>query len=126
MIEKNLKPIYEGLAALLEPYKEYLIDKPSGTKPNIQLWGSKSVVIEGRRRDSVFFAGIIEQKGYVGFYFMPVYSDAEARDFFDPALLKMLKGKSCFHITRWDENIAGVVEKALNKGFELYRSRGWI
>jgi len=42
------------------------------------VWFVKDLVIAGRKCKEVFFAGLIIQKSYVGFYFMPVYTDAEA------------------------------------------------
>ena len=42
-----------------------------------ELWSVKDLVIEGRKRKEVFFASLIIQKDYVGFYFMPVYVESE-------------------------------------------------
>ena len=83
-------------------------------------------MIEGRKRKEVFFAGLIIQKGYVGFYFMPVYSDVEMKDFFKPELLSRLKGKSCFHIKKLDEALLGQIDEALRRGYALYVQKGWI
>jgi hypothetical protein len=74
----------------------------------------------------VFFAGAIVQKGYVGFYFMPVYTDAERSDVFASELLPLLEGKSCFHVKELDDDRLGHIEDALAKGFRLYRERGWV
>jgi len=59
---------------------------------------------------------------------MPVYTDAELKkeDVFGPELLKLLKGKSCFHVRALDEKLEKQIEKALKLGFELYKKRGWI
>ena len=40
--------------------------------------------------------------------------------------LKLLKGKSCFRIRELDEELEAQIEDALDKGFELYKQRGWI
>ena len=47
-------------------------------------------------------------------------------DAFDPALVKLLKGKSCFHMRRADEELLAHVSDALERGFALYRERGWL
>lgn len=91
-----------------------------------ELWSVKDLVIEGRKRKEVFFASLIIQKDYVGFYFMPVYAEAELTKVFGPELVKLLKGKSCFHIKKLDEVLLGQVESALDIGFQLYQERGWI
>jgi hypothetical protein len=84
------------------------------------------VEVAGRKRDEVYFAGLIAQRGYVGFYFMPVYTHAEQVDLFAPELLALLEGKSCFHVKRLDDTLAAHVDAALAAGFELYRERGWV
>ena len=95
-------------------------------KRDCQLWSEKAVEVARRRRDEVFFAGLIVQKGYVGFYFMPVHTHAERTAVFSPELLTLLRGKSCFHVKRLDDELEAHVEAALATGFELYRERGWV
>jgi hypothetical protein len=95
-------------------------------KRDLHLWSEKEVEVAGRKRDDVFFAGAIVQKGYVGFYFMPVYTDSERRDLFAPELLALLKGKSCFHVRRLDDELLATIDDALERGMGLYRRRGWI
>jgi len=90
------------------------------------LYSIKDLVIEGRKRKEVYFAGIIIQKAYVGFYYMPVYAEPEIKALFKPELLKLLKGKSCFHIRTLDEVLLEQIRQALEDGFKLYRERGWV
>lgn len=91
-----------------------------------ELWSEKEVFIDGRKKKEVYFASLIVQSSYVGFYFMPVYSDAEIKKLFSAPLLKLLKGKSCFHIKKLDENLKEDIKKALREGFLLYKNKGWI
>jgi hypothetical protein len=70
--------------------------------------------------------GLIIQKDYVGFYFMPVYAEPELRALFAPELLKLLKGKSCFHMRSAESRLMAQVRDALKKGYDLYVQRGWI
>jgi hypothetical protein len=74
----------------------------------------------------VFFAGAIVQKGYVSFYFMPVYTDAVRSEIFSSELLPLVEGKSCFHVKELDDDRLGHIEDALVKGFRLYRKRGLV
>jgi hypothetical protein len=69
---------------------------------------------------------LIIQKDYVGFYYMPVYIEPEMKVLFSPQLLKLLKGKSCFHVRRVDEELLAQVGSALQTGFDLYTRRGWV
>jgi hypothetical protein len=123
-----LDEIFDRLQASLGRYAPPLAARSGGVegKRDFQLGSEKHIEIEGRKRDEVYFAGLIVQKGYVGFYFMPVYSDPEKQAMFAPGLLSLLKGKSCFHVRRLDDELAASIDAALAKGFELYVERGWI
>jgi hypothetical protein len=124
----DLTEIFDRLERLLSGFAPPLVARAGGVdgKRDYQLWSERPLVIEGRRRKEVYFAGIIGQKGYVGFYFMPVYTHADQRALFTPELLALLKGKSCFHLKRLDDELERHVRAALDRGFELYRERGWV
>jgi hypothetical protein len=83
-------------------------------------------VIDGRKRKEVFFAGLIIQKTYVGFYFMPVYADGDLQAVFRPELLATLKGKSCFYIKRLMPELAEQIAAALAASYRLYEERSWV
>jgi len=123
-----LDAVFDRLQASLERYAPPLAARTGGVrgKRDYQLWSEKRIEVDGRKRDEVYFAGLIAQKGYVGFYFMPVYSDPERKAIFAPGLLALLKGKSCFHVKRLDDELTAHVDDALAKGFALYVERGWI
>lgn len=61
----------------------------------------------------------------MGFYFMPVYVEDDMKALFGERLLKLLKGKSCFHVKALDEELEKQISEALEKGFKLYQRRGW-
>jgi hypothetical protein len=124
----DLDAIFDRLEASLRRHVPPLVVRAGDIagKRDCQLWSEKDVVVAGRPRTEVFFAGVIVQKGYVGFYFMPVYTHEEARGLFAPELLALLKGKSCFHVRRLDDALLGHVDDALARGFELYRERDWV
>jgi hypothetical protein len=128
MPETDLDAIFDRLETSLERYVPPFVVRSGGIpgKRDYQLWSGKTVEIEGRKRNEVYFAGLIVQKGYVGFYFMPVYTHAGQKLLFAPELLALLKGKSCFHVRRLDDDLVAHVERALAAGFALYRERGWV
>jgi len=43
-----------------------------------------------------------------------------------PDLRKLLKGKSCFHIKKLDENLVNQIETALKEGLNYYKMQGAI
>ncbi|MBK6434216.1 MAG: DUF1801 domain-containing protein [Anaerolineae bacterium] len=121
----DLTAIFESLKALLAAYAPPLVAKMDDAS-HYDLWSVKDLVIEGRKRREVYFAGLIIQKGYVGFYYMPVYAQTELKDVFAPELLKLLKGKSCFYVKRLTPELLGQIEFALKIGYEAYQARGWV
>ena len=69
-------PLFAEVKELLAPYAARLTvrkDEPG----YFDLWSEKDIEVDGRRRKDVFFCGLIIQKSYVGFYFMPLYADQE-------------------------------------------------
>ena len=121
----DLKLIFSSLKELLQHYRPPLVAKVEDDK-RFDLVSSKDIVIEGRKRKEVYFASIIIQKDYVGFYYMPVYSNPEMKSIFQPELLALLKGKSCFHIKRLDNQLHDQIRVALEDGFTLYKTREWV
>ena len=96
------------------------------TERYFDLWSFKDLVIEGRKRKEIYFAGVVAYKDYVGFYFMPVYAEPEMKSIFKPELLKLLKGKSCFHVKKLDEELTAQIRQALADGYQCYKDRGWV
>ncbi len=121
----DLQQIFKQVRDLISRYSPPLVAKKDQAD-YYDLWSVKEVVIAGRKKKEVFFAGVIIQKGYVGFYFMPVYVDAEMKKVFSPELLALLKGKSCFHIRRYEATVMDQIGKALQTGFDIYRKNGWV
>lgn len=124
--QQDLGEVFNSLKKILAEFTPPLSVREDGTK-NYHLWSEKELVIEGRKRNEVYFAGLIIQSNYVGFYFMPVYSDpGEFANVFHPDLASRLKGKSCFHIRNLDSSLDLHIKSALQAGFALYKNRGWI
>jgi len=121
----NRQEIFARLKELLTKYNPPFTPKTDNERW-YDLYSNKEVEVWGRKRTEVYFAGIIIQKAYVGFYYMPVYAEPERKTLFKPELLKLLKGKSCFHIKKLDEELEKQIEQALADGFEMYRQRGWV
>jgi hypothetical protein len=124
--QPELAIIFEDIKALMKPYVKGAI-KERGEKSGLYaLVSEKAVEIEGHKKEEVHFAGLLVQKGYVGFYFMPVYMVPGLRQVFKPELLKLLKGKSCFHIKKKNTVIIEQIKEALSLGYHLYEKQGWV
>jgi hypothetical protein len=117
-VAADLQQIFERLRSALAEHSPPFVARTVGVKDKLdyQLWSDKDVVIDGRPRKEVYFAGLTAQKGYVGFYYMPVYAQLEIGQLFAPELLELLKGKSYFHINRLDDELLGQIRDALDAG----------
>jgi hypothetical protein len=121
----QLVSIFKELKSILKKFDDKL--KPKFDLDNkYDLWSFKDVEIAGRKKKEVSFASIIIRSYYVGFYYMPIYVDTKLQDVFKAELLKLLKGKSCFHIKKLDPTLKQQIIEALEIGYKLYKKRGWI
>jgi hypothetical protein len=123
--QPELTPIFEAIKKLLLPYEKGTM-KLICSGGQAVLISKKPVEILGRKRDELWFASALVQKGYVGFYYMPVYGDPTMKQLIEPELLKCLKGKACFHIKKHDKEIFSQIKDALKAGYGLWHKRGWL
>jgi hypothetical protein len=124
-MEDNRSEIFNQIKTLMQAYAPPMTPKMDD-ETHYDLWSIKDLTIEGRKRKEVYLAGLIIQKSYVGFYYMPVYVSAEAKRAIPEELLRLLKGKSCFHIKQLDQVVLEQIRAALKYGFESYQERGWV
>jgi hypothetical protein len=122
---KDLKATFTAVRTLLERYQPPLTATVNRAN-RYELWSRREVEIAGRMHKEVFFASVIVQKDYVGFYFMPVYANTKLKSVFKPELLSRLKGKSCFHLKTLDRELTSQIRSALATGFAMYKKRGWV
>jgi len=124
--QPQLVPIFEAIKKLLAPYEKGHLRMWDEKGGQVVLISDKEVVIAGRKREQLWFASALVQKGYVGFYYMPVYMNEPVRRLLPPDLLKCLKGKACFHIKKNDPLLLGQIGEALKIGYDDYKKKGWI
>jgi hypothetical protein len=124
--QPELISIFNSIKALMKLYVKGTLKERGEAAGIYNLVSEKQVEIEGRKKDELYFASIIIQKGYVGFYFMPVYGVNKPEEVFHPNLLKHLKGKACFHIKKNDPDLLEQIKDALKVGLDLYKKRGWF
>jgi hypothetical protein len=130
--ENSLESVYEELAKILQRHAPpFRTDVPcmSGGKRSFQLTVPKPVAVPGAyggKPVDLQMAAAILQKGYVGFYLMCIYMNDATKKKLSPALLKLLKGKTCFHVKALDDGLRKDIEAALEVGTKVYRGRGWL
>ena len=125
MTQEELLDVFRPLRAVIKKYEGPLVARLD-LESRYDLWSEKPMIVLGKARKEMFFAGAIVQNSYVGFYYMPVVTDAEAAAFFPPELLRLRKGKSCFHLKKWTPELEQQIAAVLEKGYKLYQGNGWI
>ncbi|MGJ4746093.1 DUF1801 domain-containing protein [Leptospira sp. SA-E8] len=124
--QPELVPIFDEIKKLIKPYKKGSLKEREGTGGQYSLVSEMEIEVDGKKKPEVYFVGLLVQKGYVGFYFMPIYAEPELKKVFPQELLKCLKGKSCFYIKKKDPVLLSQIKDALKLGYEEYKKKGWV
>ena len=126
-IFQEIKEILQNNSQDFLQTEKYLDSKAKTDKPGYHLYGNKEVSLFGKKPQSTYVAGVIQQRNYVSFYFSPVYSHPNE---FEPNissdLKKYLKGKSCFNIPKTTPELYKEIQKLLADGIKKYKEIGWI
>lgn len=113
--------VFARLRALMLPYAHAL--EPVVDRDDEFSLNTTHVMANG---SPLWFGGVEIKKRYVSYHLMPVYVHAELLEDISPGLKKRMQGKSCFNFTKADgallEELAGLTER----GFEHYRSKGYV
>jgi hypothetical protein len=131
-IEDPLEICFNDLVGIMKRHSPpFRTDVPcmSAGKKSFQLTVPKPVAIRdayGGKPVDLAMASAILQKDFVGFYLMCIYTNEVMKEKLSPALLKLLKGKTCFHINKLDDNLSKDIEAALRLGTNAYHDRGWV
>src|ERR1700740_3250752 len=117
----SLEGGYERLSAMLSrcarPFRIQNLGVQN--KKSVQIVVPKPVAIPGAyggKPVDLQFAAAILQKGYVGFLLMLIYMNEGMKKRLSPALLKLLKGKTCFCLKNIDAELEKDIETALEAG----------
>ncbi len=122
---KEIKKILEKNSEDFFKTAQY-IGSQAKQKPGFHLYGNKEVSLFGKKPQQTYIAGVIQQKNYVSFYFAPIYSHPDEFKEISPDLKKLLKGKSCFNISKSSTRLLVEIEEILKKGINKYKEIKWI
>ncbi len=117
--------IYIELVKILKPFEKKLNFRTDG-KSKYELSGKKKVTVGKKEVEGMFFASVLIQINFVGFYFFPIYTHAHEFKGLPVNLKKCLKGKSCFHIKKIDKELFAEIKQMVKTGFEVYQKAGWV
>ena len=107
----DLKAVELRLRAILDPFREHLVEDTIYSMPVLRRKGAK-------KHD--WFAGVQPVGGAVKFNFLPMHGHPEVLDGTPAGLLRHKTGASVFRFTEIDENLAGELETVVARGFLAY------
>ena len=123
--QPGISDLFEDLKKVLSEYAigNYFVksDRPGC----YELYYGKKVEVQGKVYPELCFVSLLVQKGYVGFYYFPVYMNTALQNKLGPELRKCLKGKTCFHLKEKDPLLFLQIKEALDLGKDFYVSQGW-
>lgn len=96
------------------------------TDTNFEVAGTKEVMQGKQKVDGIYFASIVPKPKDVRLYFFPIYTHPSAFENISGNLRKNLKGKSCFHFKKLDEELEKEIKKMVEKGVTLFQQDNLI
>jgi hypothetical protein len=91
----------------------------------LEACGTKEAMQGKQKVDGHYFASVMPKPKDIRLYFLPIYSEPDAFTL-SPALQKMLKGKSCFHIKQLDDALKEELELMVTLALKIYKDKDLI
>ena len=76
--------------------------------------------------DGLWFASTRIGKGYVSYYFMPIYMCEGLQKTISPALKKRMQGKACFNFKEPDAALFRELAALTKAGYERWKKDGFV
>jgi hypothetical protein len=124
-MDDQKKEIYKEIVKILKLYKKGMRERTDG-ESKYELSGEKKIHVLNKDIDGMYFASVVIQKNFVGFYFFPQYCNPKLISLMPENLKKCLKGKTCFHIKKKDAEIMKSIKSFAKIGYDSYKKMEWI
>lgn len=125
-MKTDLIEIFQTIRASMQPYETLGFNSRVNSDTEYDLWSDKNVVLLGKERNEIYFAGLKIMTSSVTLHFMLIYTNPEVKELLHPDLIKLLKGKSCFHFKKLDEMLMEHITQALDIGYKTYKQNEWV
>jgi len=125
-MKTDLIEIFQTIRASMQPYETLGFNSRVNSDTEYDLWSDKNVVLLGKQRNEIYFAGLKIMTSSVTLHFMLIYTNPEVKELLHPDLIKLLKGKSCFHFKKLDETLMEHITQALDIGYKTYKQNEWV
>jgi hypothetical protein len=123
--QPELVSIFDRIKNLIKKYEKNNFEQRNEKPGSYSLFCIAPIEIAEKKFDEICFAGLLIQKGYVGFYFFPIYAHPPLAKLLNAGLMRCLKGKTCFYIKNNDDKLMNEIAAALQTGFQFYSKQGW-
>jgi len=87
--------------------------------------GTKKAMQGKQKVSGYYFCSIVPKPKDIRFYFFPIYTDADQFEL-SPELKKMLKGKSCFHIKKLNDELIEEIREMMSKAIKIYQEKDLV
>ncbi len=121
----DVKEIREKLVAILKAHLGPL-RITSDTYEKFEVTGTIEAMQGKKKVDGYYFSTVVPKPKDVRFYFFPVYTHKEKLGDLAENVQKALKGKSCFHIKKMDDELEANLQSLVAKSIALYQEDGLI
>lgn len=115
----------------LEEIRSILIDMFKSHVPPLQIRkdnenvfevaGTKEAMQGKQKVDGFYFGSVVPKPKDIRLYYFPIYTHPDEFKWLSEQLRKFLKGKSCFHIKKLDEELETEIGKMIDLGVEIYQ-----
>jgi hypothetical protein len=122
---EQFSDIFKQVKSVMESYVPPFVVRKE-TDKRYELWTGKEVFAAGKTRDEMMLAAIMIEKNSVAFHYFPLYCFPELKEKLPSDLLKVLKGKTCFHLKKPDTKLYKQIDEALKIGHAAFKKQGWI
>ena len=113
--------VFEQLKHILKPYAGDLVVVKDA--PDDYYLNTAHIM---KNKKPLFFGAVQIKKRYVSFHLMPVYVFPDLLDGLSDKLIKRMQGKSYFNFTQVDEALFSALSELTNKGYQRYKSAGYV
>ena len=122
---RDLEDIRTSIHEMLkDPVPPLRIRKDNDTE--FEVAGTKPAMQGKQKVDGYYFASVVPKPKDIRLYFFPIYTHPKEFEWLSDGLRKCLKGKSCFHIKRLDDQLIQEVDKMIKTGIDAYVKDGLI
>ncbi len=121
---KDLDQIQDWLHQCLKSLGAPLQVRKEGER-GLEIAGTKRVMQGKQEVDGFYFASTVCKPKDIRLYFFPIYTDPDLYEL-SADLEKMLKGKSCFHIKRLNDDLKSELQSMMEAGKRRYEEKGHI